>query len=68
MCIIRFDWLIPLYLFISLVRNASFLSVKKVVSDKKEEEDEGRGKWEDVSAAIEFSTGHNEDGGGGGPV
>ena len=29
MCIIRFDWLIALYLFISLVRNASFLIVKK---------------------------------------
>ena len=28
MCIIRFDWLIALYLFISLVRNASFLIVK----------------------------------------
>ena len=33
-----------------------------------EEEDEGRGNWEDVSAAIEFSEGHNGDGGGGGPV
>ena len=32
------------------------------------EEDEGRGKWEDVSDAIEFTTGHNGDGGGGGPV
>ena len=28
MCIIRFDWLIALYLFISLVRNACFLIVK----------------------------------------
>ena len=28
MCIIRFDLLIALYLFISLVRNASFLIVK----------------------------------------
>ena len=26
---------------------------------EEEEEDEGRGKWEDVSAAIEFSVGHN---------
>ena len=34
-CIIRFDWLIALYLFISLVRSASFLIVKKVVSGKK---------------------------------
>ena len=33
-----------------------------------EEEDEGRGKWEDVSATIEFAVGHNVDGGGGGPV
>ena len=28
MCIIRFDWLIALYIFISLVCNASFLIVK----------------------------------------
>ena len=35
MCIIRFDWLIALYLFISLVWNASFLIVKTVVSGKK---------------------------------
>ena len=28
-CILRFDWLIGIYLFISLVRNASFLVVKK---------------------------------------
>ena len=28
MCILRFDWLIGVYLFISLVRNASFLIVK----------------------------------------
>ena len=35
MCIIRFDWLIALYLFISLVRNSSFLIVKTVVSGKK---------------------------------
>ena len=27
-CILRFDWLIALYIFISLVRNASFLIVK----------------------------------------
>ena len=33
-----------------------------------EEEDQGRGKWEDVSAAIEFDAGHNGDGGGGAPV
>ena len=33
-----------------------------------EEEDEGRGEWEDVSAAIDFSAGHNGDGGGGCPV
>ena len=32
------------------------------------EEYEGRGKWEDVSAAIEFAAGHNGDGGGVGPV
>ena len=35
MCIIRFDWLIALHLFISLVCNASFLIVKTVVSGKK---------------------------------
>ena len=33
-CIIRFDWLIDLYLFISLFLNASFLIIKKVVSEK----------------------------------
>ena len=33
-----------------------------------EEEDEGRGKWEDVSAAIEFAAGNNRDGEGGVPV
>ena len=32
------------------------------------EDDEGRGKWEDVSTAIEFPVGHNGEGGGGGPV
>ena len=37
-------------------------------SEKKEEEDEGRGKWEDVRSEIEFVAGHNGDGGGGGPV
>ena len=30
MCIIRFDWLIALYIFISLVLNASFLIVKHI--------------------------------------
>ena len=35
MCIIRLDWLIALYLFILLVRNARFLIVKTVVSGKK---------------------------------
>ena len=35
MCILRFDWLIALYLFMSLVRNASFPIVKTVVSGKK---------------------------------
>ena len=30
-----------------------------------EEEEEGRGNWEDISAAIEFAAGHNGDGGGG---
>ena len=35
MCIIRFDRLIALYIFISLVRNASFLIVKTVVTGKK---------------------------------
>ena len=34
-CIIRFDWLIALYLFTLLTRNTSFLIVKKVVSGKK---------------------------------
>ena len=34
MCIIRFYWLIALYIFISLVRNASFLIVKKRFSGK----------------------------------
>ena len=33
-----------------------------------EEEYEGRGKWEDVSAAIYFAAGHNGDGGGEGHV
>ena len=37
-------------------------------SDEEEEEDEGRGKWEDVSATIDFSAGHNGDGGGGFPI
>ena len=37
-------------------------------SEEEEEEDEWRGKWEDVSAAIEFAAGHNGDWGGGGPV
>ena len=35
MCIIRFDWLIALHLFISLVHNTIFLIVKTVVSGKK---------------------------------
>ena len=35
MCIIWFDWLIALHIFISLVRNAIFLIVKTVVSGKK---------------------------------
>ena len=34
MCIIRYDWLIALYLFISLVCNAIFLIIKIVVSGK----------------------------------
>ena len=34
-CIIWFDWVISLYLFISLVCNGSFLIVKTVVSGKK---------------------------------
>ena len=34
MCIIRYGWLISLYLFISLVHYASFLSLKTVVSGK----------------------------------
>ena len=38
------------------------------LSEEEEKKDEGRGKWEDVSATIEFSAGHNGDGGGGGPV
>ena len=37
-------------------------------SEDEEEEDEGRDKWEYVSAAIEFAAGHNGDGGGGYPV
>ena len=37
-------------------------------SEEEEEEEEGRGKWENFSAAIEFTVGHNGDGGGGGPV
>ena len=36
--------------------------------EKVEEEDVGRVKWEDISAAIDFAAGHNGDGGGGGPV
>ena len=36
--------------------------------EEEEEEDEGRVKWEEVSTAIEFSAGHNGEGGGGGPV
>ena len=35
MGILKFDWLIALYLFISLVCNASFLIVKTVASGKK---------------------------------
>ena len=31
-------------------------------------EEEGSGKWEEVSAAIKFVTDDNVDGGGGGPV
>ena len=27
--------------------------------EEEEEEEEGRGKWENVRAAIEFSAGHN---------
>ena len=34
-CIIQFDWLIVLCIFISLVHNASFIIVKTVVSGKK---------------------------------
>ena len=30
-------------------------------SEEEEGEDEGRGKWEDVSSAIEFSLGRNGD-------
>ena len=37
-------------------------------SDEEEEEDEGRVKWEDVSAAIEFSVVNHREGIGGGPV
>ena len=37
-------------------------------SEEEWEEDEGRGKWEDVSATIDFAAGHNVDGGDGGPV
>ena len=37
-------------------------------SEEEEEEYEGRCKWEDVSAAIEFSAGYNGDGGGFCPV
>ena len=33
-----------------------------------EEEEEERGKWEEVSAVVEFSAGYNRDGGGGGPI
>ena len=32
------------------------------------EEGEGRGKWEEVSTAIDFSVGHNGAWGGGSPV
>ena len=35
---------------------------------EEEEEYEGRGKWEDASAAIEFVAVHNGDGGFGGPI
>ena len=35
MCILQFYWLVALYIFISLVRNASFLIRKTVVSGKK---------------------------------
>ena len=35
MRILRFNWLICLYIFMSLVRNANFLIVKTVVSGKK---------------------------------
>ena len=34
-CIIQFDWLIALYIFISLFRNMSFIIVKPVVAGKK---------------------------------
>ena len=34
MCIIQFNWLIALYIFISFVRNAIFLIIKTVVSGK----------------------------------
>ena len=37
-------------------------------SEEGEEEDEGRGMWEDFRSAIEFAAGHNGDKGGGGPV
>ena len=37
-------------------------------SEEEEEEDEGSGKWEDVIAMIEFSTGHNGAGGNGGHI
>ena len=33
-------------------------------SEEEEKKYEGRGKWEDVSSAIDFSKGHNEDGEG----
>ena len=42
-------------------------SMGSVVREE-EDDDEGRGKWEDFSAAIEFDAGHNGYGGGGGPV
>ena len=37
-------------------------------SEKEEEDDEKRGKWEYVSAAIEFAAEYNGDWGGGYPV
>ena len=37
-------------------------------TEEQEQEDEGRGKWQDIIAKIEFATGNNGDGGCGGPV